>query len=75
MFVETVLTVIPVEPCDLGVARAHATLLAHARRAGGGRGAHDLIIAATAVGRGRAVVTADTAGFDGLPGLDVRLLP
>jgi tRNA(fMet)-specific endonuclease VapC len=63
---------IPVEPYDLEVARAHAVLLAHTRRAGRPRGAHDLIIAATATARRRTVVTADAAGFDDLPGVAVR---
>lgn len=73
-FVDAVLMGIPVEPYDLEVARAHASLLAHARRAGRARGAHDLLIAATALARGRTVVTADAAGFGDLPGLRVRLL-
>jgi len=55
----------------LDVARAHATLLAYARRSGRPRGAHDLIIAATALSRARTVVTADPEGFDGLPGVRV----
>jgi tRNA(fMet)-specific endonuclease VapC len=66
-FVEDVLATVPVEEYDLEVARAHARLLAHVRRTGKPRGAHDLIIAATALATGRAVVTADLAGFDQLP--------
>jgi tRNA(fMet)-specific endonuclease VapC len=42
------------------------------RRAGRPRGAHDLIIAATAVATGRIVVTADGDGFADLPGVSVR---
>ena len=34
----------------------------------------DLIIAATAVATGRAVVTADARGFRDLPGVDVRVV-
>lgn len=71
-FVEALLAEIPVEPYDLGTARAHAALLAHARRSGRTRGAHDLLIAATAVATRRAVVTDDAAGFAGLPGLELR---
>jgi tRNA(fMet)-specific endonuclease VapC len=63
---------IPVEPYDLEVARAHAALLAHTSRAGRPRGAHDLIIAATATARRRTVVTAVAAGFEDLPGVSVR---
>lgn len=61
-----------VEIYDLEVARAHAALLAHARRTGRARGAHDLIIAATAVARDREVVTTDPKAFEDLPGVRVR---
>jgi tRNA(fMet)-specific endonuclease VapC len=70
-FVESVLSLVPVESYGLDVARAHARLLAHARRTGRPRGAHDLIIAATAVTSERGVVTADPAGFEDLPGVTV----
>ena len=73
-FVEAVLDAVPVEPYDLEVARAHAQLLAWMRRAGRARGAHDLLIAATALATDRIVVTGDAAGFDGLPGVRVRSL-
>jgi tRNA(fMet)-specific endonuclease VapC len=72
-FVEGVLSAIPVEAYDLEIARAHAALLAHMRRSGRPRGAHDLLIAATAVSRGRIVVTADAAGFDSLPDVSIRI--
>ena len=72
-FVESVLSAIPIEPYDLDVARTHASLLAHMRRTGRPRGAHDLLIAATALAHGRTVVSADPAGFAGLPGLALRL--
>jgi tRNA(fMet)-specific endonuclease VapC len=71
-YVTRVLETIPSESYDEDVARAHAGLLAHARRTGRARGAHDLIIAATAVARGRTVLTADAPGFHGLPGVLVR---
>jgi tRNA(fMet)-specific endonuclease VapC len=71
-FVEGLLESVPVEEYDLEVARVHATLLAHTRRTGRVRGAHDLLIAATAVSRQRIVVTADATGFDDLPGVEVR---
>jgi len=71
-FVESILRTIPVEAYDLDVARVHALLLAHTRRAGEPRGAHDLLIAATALARGRVVVTTDPKDFDRLPGLGVR---
>ena len=65
---------IPIESYDLDVARVHATLVAATRAEGRTRGAHDLIIAATALARNRSVVTDERAGFDGLPGVEVRSL-
>jgi tRNA(fMet)-specific endonuclease VapC len=65
------LSTIPIEPYDLDVARTQASLLAHTRRTGRPRGAHDLLIAATALTR--TVVPADPAGFADLPGLALRL--
>lgn len=48
----------------------HARLIAHVRRTGTPRGAHDLIIAAHAAETGRTVLTRDVkARFAGLPGL------
>lgn len=73
-FVEDVLETLTVEDYTLATARAHARLLAATRTAGVARGAHDLIIAATALASDRVVVTADARGFLGLPGLDVRLI-
>jgi len=71
-FVRSVLNTIPVEEYDLDVARAHAPLLAHTRRTGRPRGAHDLIIAATAIARERIVVSADVTAFHDLPGVAFR---
>ena len=71
-FVEQVLATIPVDDYDLEVARAHADLLVESRRAARARGAHDLLIAATAVARTRELITLDRAGFDGLTGVHVR---
>jgi tRNA(fMet)-specific endonuclease VapC len=71
-FVASVLDTVPVEDYDLAVARAHADLMVHVRRSGRARGAHDLLIAATARARDRMVVTAEAAGFADLPGVPVR---
>jgi tRNA(fMet)-specific endonuclease VapC len=71
-FVDTVITSIPVIDYDLNVAEVHAKLLAAVRRRGRPRGAHDLIIAATARATGRVVVTADAAAFSDLPDVAVR---
>jgi tRNA(fMet)-specific endonuclease VapC len=59
--VDDLLSAMPIEPYGHGTARVHARLLAHVKRAGKPRGAHDLIIAATAVATGRSVLTSDTA--------------
>jgi tRNA(fMet)-specific endonuclease VapC len=71
LFVASVLDAISIESYDLEVAEAHAELLVHVRRAGTPRGAHDLIIAATALARDREVLTLDRRGFADLPGVAV----
>ncbi|GAA0964058.1 hypothetical protein GCM10009555_000360 [Acrocarpospora macrocephala] len=51
-------------------AAMHASLLAHVRRSGTPRGAHDLIIAAHALQSGRMVMSRDSkARFGDLPGV------
>jgi tRNA(fMet)-specific endonuclease VapC len=67
-----VLDTLPIEDYDLSVAQEHARLLAQVRRAGRPRGAHDLIIAATAVARDRLVVSTDSSAFADLPGVALR---
>ncbi len=67
-FVEDVVAYLPVIPYDLAVATEHAKLLAAVKRMGRPRGAHDLVIAATALATSRTIVTADPAAFDDLPG-------
>ncbi|MGF0175765.1 PIN domain-containing protein [Streptomyces sp. Marseille-Q5077] len=74
-FVDAILAAIPVEEYTVDIARAHARLLAHVRRVGQPRGAHDLIIAATALTTARTAVTyGKRARFDDLPGVRVRRL-
>lgn len=70
-FVAAILDAVSIEPYDLDVAEAHAALLAHVRRTGTPRGAHYLIIAATARARERQVVSSDRAGFAELPGVSI----
>lgn len=70
-FLVKVLETLPVEPYELVTAEAHGRLLAHVHRSGTKRGAHDLIIAATAIATSRTVLTTDRkAHFDDLPGVD-----
>ncbi len=71
-FVDDVLAAVPVLNYDLDVAAAHAELLVAVRRQGVPRGAHDLIIAATAKASSRTIVTADGAAFRDLPDVAVR---
>jgi tRNA(fMet)-specific endonuclease VapC len=70
-FVAAVLDAVSIEPYDVEVAEAHAVLLAHVRRVGTPRGAHDLIIAATARALARQVVSLDRSGFAELPGVSL----
>ena len=70
-FVAAVLGAVSVEVYDLNVVEAHAALLAHVRRTGTPRGAHDLIIAATARARARQVVSLDQGSFAELPKVSI----
>ncbi|HET6672957.1 MAG TPA: PIN domain-containing protein [Agromyces sp.] len=70
-FLVRVLETLPVEAYDVATAEAHGRLLAHVSRDGRRRGAHDLIIAATAVATKRVVLTTDRAArFGDLPGVE-----
>jgi tRNA(fMet)-specific endonuclease VapC len=70
-FVETVLATFPVLPFDLLVSRVHARLWASLAAAGADVGAHDRIVAATAMAAGWRVATANTRHFKPIAGLDV----
>jgi tRNA(fMet)-specific endonuclease VapC len=71
-FLADILEAVTIEDYDLDVAREHGDLLAHTRRSGRPRGAHDLIIAATARARRREVVSTDLDGFAELPEVALR---
>jgi tRNA(fMet)-specific endonuclease VapC len=74
-FLEEVLRVVPVLDYDEEVAGHHAELLAHVRRNGEPRGAHDLLVAATARSSGRTIVTTvEQARFGELPGVEARVV-
>jgi predicted nucleic acid-binding protein len=70
-FVESVLTNVPVVPFDLVAARVHACLWAQLAGKGITVGAHDLLIAATAVAVGFSVATRDDRSFPLIPGLSL----
>jgi tRNA(fMet)-specific endonuclease VapC len=64
----------PLSPSGRGFRRSetHAELVVEVRSQGRPRGAHDLIIAATAKAFDRTVVTADRTAFRERPGVEVR---
>ncbi len=70
-YVEALLASFPVIAFDLVAARLHARLSARMAEAGETVGAHDLIIAATALSRGLDVVTRDERSFPRIPDLPV----
>lgn len=66
----TIMSVIDVMDYTPATAAHHGRLLAHVRKSGTPRGAHDLIIAAHAAETGRTVVSSDAkARFNDLPGV------
>jgi tRNA(fMet)-specific endonuclease VapC len=71
-FVDDVQDIIPIVDYDVTVAASHAQLLVATRRQGRPRGAHDLIIAATANATQREVVSAAGSAYQDLPGVAVR---
>jgi tRNA(fMet)-specific endonuclease VapC len=69
-FVKAAVSQLLVEDYTTDTALEHGRLLAHVSRVGKPRGAHDLIIAATAAATGRTVVSTDRAAhFADLPGV------
>ena len=70
-FVEGLIALLPVVPFDLAEARAHARLSADLHARGTAVGAHDLLIAATAVANDMRVATCDVRSFPRIQGLDL----
>jgi tRNA(fMet)-specific endonuclease VapC len=70
-FVEAVLAAFPPLPFNLLAARAHARIWAGLAAAGQDVGAHDRLIAATAITAGWRVGTANRRHFDRIDGLDI----
>lgn len=73
-FVEAVLVGFPALPFDLLVARVHARLWAGLASSGVEVGAHDRIVAATAMSAGWRVGTANTRHFERIPGVEITNL-
>jgi predicted nucleic acid-binding protein len=72
-FVEAILSRVPVIPFDLLCARAHARIGAELSRRGVTLGAHDLMIAATAVANGLSIATCDRRSLGRIPDLVVEV--
>jgi tRNA(fMet)-specific endonuclease VapC len=68
-FVEAVLAAFPPLPFDLLAARTHARIWAELASAGQDVGAHDRLVAATAIAAGWRVGTANLRHFDRITGL------
>ena len=71
-FIEDILGYIPVVEFGTAIARVHARLRAELRRKGKMIGAHDLIVAATAMSLGWDVLTTIAAEYQQVEGLQVR---
>jgi tRNA(fMet)-specific endonuclease VapC len=74
-FVEGVLLLFPVLDFSMASARIHAELHATLRKKGESIGAHDLIIAATALQYGCSVLTNNIREFQRIAGLTVLAFP
>jgi tRNA(fMet)-specific endonuclease VapC len=72
VFVEGLLSRLPILSIDLVTARIHARLSAQLAIKGSAVGAHDLLIAAKAMARGHAVATRDERSFPKIPGLSLQ---
>jgi tRNA(fMet)-specific endonuclease VapC len=70
-FVEAVLAALPTVPFDLRSARIHARIWAELAATGADVGAHDRLIAASAISLGWRVVTANPWHFATIAGVDV----
>ena len=71
-FVERSLDIVPVLPFDLDAARVHSRIWVELIRRGAMIGAHDLIIAATAIRHDLAVLTRNQKEFSRVEGLAIR---
>ena len=70
-FVESIFSLMPVLPFDLEIARVHSRLWADLSARGQMIGAHDLIIAATAVAHEHSVITGNVREFDRVQDLEL----
>ena len=73
-FVEKVIESFPVFPFDLTVGRIYARIWAAIARKGWTVGAHDLIIAATAISLDYTIATVNIRDFEKIPGVKMEKL-
>jgi predicted nucleic acid-binding protein len=71
IFVESLLSALPIMPFDLLAARIHARVWAQLAARGTIIGPHDLLIGATALANGFDIATRDLRSFPKIPGLRV----
>jgi tRNA(fMet)-specific endonuclease VapC len=71
-FIDAALSALPVFPFDMSVAAIHARIWADLLSKGERIGAHDFMIAATALAHGYAVLTDNLQEFQHIPDLTVR---
>jgi tRNA(fMet)-specific endonuclease VapC len=71
-FVERVIELFPAYPFDLNAARIYARIWANFVKKGTAIGAHDLVIGATCISLGYAVLTSDVRDFERIPGLKIK---
>lgn len=71
-FVEKILESFPIFPFDVPVARIYARIWASLAKKGLTVGAHDLIIAATAISLDYSVITANRRDFEKIEGLKLE---
>lgn len=72
-FVEKVIELFPIYPFDISVARIYARIWASLIQRGFTVGAHDLIIAATAISLDYTVITANRRDFEKIAGLRLEV--
>lgn len=71
-YVEKIIETFPIYPFDLGAARIYARIWANLAKKGISIGAHDLMIASTAISLGFSVVTSDIRDYGKIKGLNVE---
>jgi len=74
-YVEKIIELFPIYPFDLTAARIYAATWARLLAQGLQVGAHDLMIASTALSLGFSVASADKRHFDKIEGLELEWIP